>query len=110
MTERKQTTEATDAPPKADAVGSQVDQVVRPLALTARTQKAKSRLRELALVAPSWDGTWRERDRLPAVSFAPGKKGPWLYVAPFGVDGRTADMHARWVHESLDEHFGVAAA
>lgn len=92
----------------ADAVP--VQRTVRPLALTARTLKGNSRLHELAAVAPAWDGTWRVRQTLHAVPFAPGKAGPWLYVVPFGVDSYTADKHARWVHESLDEHFGVAAA
>lgn len=92
------------------AVGARVDRGVRPLALTARTLKGKTKLRAMAIAMPQWDGTWRERQRLPAVPFAPGKAGPWLYVAPFGVDSYNADRHARWVHESLDEHFCVVAA
>lgn len=92
------------------AIAGQVDRHVRPLALTPRTLKGRHRLRELAAIAPAWDGTWRVWQTLPAVPFAPGKAGPWLYVVPFGVDSYTADKHSRWVHESLDEHFVVAAA
>jgi hypothetical protein len=103
---------ATDEPQLRPAVGAQVDErVVRPLLrLTARTRKADNRLREACANMPAWDGRWVVQQEQARVTFAPGTSGPWLFVAPVGVDSRSKDRHSRWVHEFVDADFIVSAS
>lgn len=93
------------------AVAGPVERPVRPLVtLTAKSGKGKSRLREVAAAVPGWDGSWRVQNEQERVTFAPGVRGPWLFVAPRGVDSVSRERFSRWVHEYADEHFDVTAA
>ena len=93
------------------ALAGQVDRHVRPLlVLTGKSAKGKNRLREAAAAMPGWDGSWRVQNEQERVTFAPGLRGPWLFVAPRGADSVNRERHSRWVHATADEHFDVAAA
>lgn len=93
------------------ALAGQVDRHVRPLlVLTGKSAKGKNRLREAAADMPGWDGSWRVQNEQERVTFAPGVRGPWLFVAPRGADSVNREKHSRWVHEYADEHFNVTAA
>jgi hypothetical protein len=59
---------------------------------------------------PAWDGRWVVQQEQARVTFAPGASGPWLFLAPIGVDSRSKDKHSRWVHEFVDADFSVSAA
>lgn len=94
-----------------EPVGALLVRGVRPLlVLTGKSAKGKNRLREAAAAMPGWDGSWRVQNEMERVTFAPGVRGPWLFVAPRGADSVNREKHSRWVHEYADEHFDVAAA
>lgn len=96
---------------RPDAVAGQVERPVRPLlVLTGKSAKGKNRLREAAAAMPGWDGSWRVQNEQERVTFAPGVRGPWLFVAPRGADSVNREKHSRWVHEYADDHFDVTAA
>jgi len=59
---------------------------------------------------PAWGGQWCVQNELDSVTFAPGVRGPWLFVAPVGVGAPHKEKHSRWVHATADADFGVAAA
>jgi len=93
------------------AGASPVDQPVRLLVvLMGKSTKGKNRLREAAAAMPGWDGSWRVQNEQERVTFAPGVRGPWLFVAPRGADSVNRERFSRWVHEYADEHFNVTAA
>lgn len=88
-----------------------VERMVRPLlVLAGRSAKGKNRLREAAAAMPGWDGSWRVQNEMERVTFAPGVRGPWLFVAPRGADSVNREKHSRWVHAEADADFSVSAA
>jgi len=78
--------------------------------LTAKTHRAKNRLRELAARVPAWTGRWEVTAERRCVAFSPGVAGPWLMVEPEGASEQDRDVYARWVHEHSDKDFSVTAA
>ena len=78
--------------------------------LTGKSAKGKNRLREATVAMPGWDGSWCVHNEQERVTFAPGVRGQWLFVAPRGADSVNRERFSRWVHEYADEHFDVAAA
>jgi len=71
--------------------------------LTAKTAKAKNRVRELGQKLPQWDKTtWHVIAVFDSVRFS-NECGPWFCVSPDGSDN---DM--RWVHETNDPNFVLA--
>ena len=62
------------------------------------TAKGKNRVREHG-------DRWTVLAETDRVLFAPGKPGPWLFVAPPGKGQN--DKASRWIRASEDENFTV---
>ena len=62
------------------------------------SQKGKNRIRENS-------NQWTVLAETDVVLFAPGKHGPWLFVAPIGRDQN--DKASRWVRSTDDTDFIV---
>ena len=67
--------------------------------LTGITQKGKNRIREFG---ETWV-VFAETDR---ILFAPNQPGPWLFVAPIGLDQNS--KASRWVKSTADQDFVVS--
>ena len=62
------------------------------------SQKGKNRVRELGSI-------WHVLAETDTILFAPGKNGPWLFIAPPGKDMN--DKSSRWVHATSDPDFSI---
>ena len=97
--------------PAKPAAAGQLERGVRPpfWRLRAKSNKGKNRLREAQEAMPTWSGLWTVIGEQRFVPFAPGVSGPWLFMRPH-TTADAADLHSRWVHEHVDDHFVPEAA
>lgn len=76
------------------------------LRLTSKTNKAKSRLNQIAESLPGWDGLWNVTESRQSVAFDP-QPGPWHHCHPRVIEGFQPVRYTRWVHDQTDEHFDI---